>query len=72
MVHKDVPKTAPEVAEFLKNLSNQQCLDQRGPGFMQENEVGPEEAARWFLAEHEELWTGWVPAEVAARVKEAL
>lgn len=72
VVHKDVPKTAPEVAEFLKNYQTSSALTNEALAYMQENEVGPEEAARWFLAEHEELWTGWVPAEVAARVKEAL
>ena len=30
------------------------------------------EAAEWFLNEYEEVWTQWVPADIAAKIKAAL
>jgi len=30
------------------------------------------EAAEWFLGEYEDVWTEWVPADVAAKVRAAL
>lgn len=40
--------------------------------YMQENDVEAEEAAIWFLNEHEDLWTGWVPDDIAQKVKDSL
>lgn len=40
--------------------------------FMSENQANGEDAAFEFLATHPEIWTGWVPAEVAEKVKSAL
>ena len=39
---------------------------------MQLNEVDADETAKWFLSEYEEIWTKWVPEEVASKVKGAL
>jgi glycine betaine/proline transport system substrate-binding protein len=39
---------------------------------MQENDATPDDAAVWFLQEHEDVWTNWVPTDVAERVKESL
>lgn len=71
-VHKDVPEKAPDVVEFLKHYETSSALTNEALAYMQKNDVGPEEAAKWFMKEHEDLWTEWVPEEVAAKVKEAL
>ena len=39
---------------------------------MRDHDADSDEAARWFLKEHEAMWTQWVPEEVAAKVKESL
>ena len=39
---------------------------------MQDNDVDTKAAAMWFFEEYEDLWTSWVPAEVAEKVKTAL
>ena len=41
--------------------------------YMNENEIDDHRvAAIWFLQNHEDLWTSWVPDDVAEKVKEAL
>ncbi len=40
--------------------------------WMVENQASNEDAAYEFLERHEEIWTRWVPAEVADKVKAAL
>ena len=40
--------------------------------WMTDNQATGEEAARYFLKEKADIWTQWVPAEVAEKVKAAL
>ena len=40
--------------------------------YMSDNQASGEDAAYEFLATHEDLWTQWVPAEVAEKIKGAL
>jgi glycine betaine/proline transport system substrate-binding protein len=40
--------------------------------FMTENQATGEDAAFEFLAQHPDVWTQWVPADVAAKIKDAL
>ena len=40
--------------------------------YMNENEVEPEEAAKWWITENEDIWTTWVSEEVAKKVKATL
>ncbi|MEZ5674685.1 glycine betaine/proline transport system substrate-binding protein [Thalassovita litoralis] len=40
--------------------------------FMSENQATGEDAAYEFLATQEDVWTKWVPADVAAKVRDAL
>ncbi|MXU65123.1 glycine betaine ABC transporter substrate-binding protein [Oceanomicrobium pacificus] len=40
--------------------------------YMQDNQAGGEDAAFEFLLNHEEVWSEWVPADVAEKVKAAL
>jgi glycine betaine/proline transport system substrate-binding protein len=39
---------------------------------MQETEELPNQAAIWYLQRNEDVWTQWVPEDVAERVKTAL
>ncbi len=40
--------------------------------YMKENQAQGSDAAIEFLKKHEAVWTGWVPADVAAKIKAAL
>ena len=40
--------------------------------WMADNQATGEEGARYFLKEKADIWTKWVPAEVAEKVKAAL
>ena len=71
-VHKDLPEQAKEVVDFLSNYETSSELTESALNYMKENEVEADEAAQWWLKEHEDVWTKWVPEEVAEKVKAAL
>jgi glycine betaine/proline transport system substrate-binding protein len=70
--HSEFAEQAPDVVEFLENfdLTMEQVSEMLA--YMFENDAEAEEAAHWFLREREDLWTDWVPEEVAERVRNAL
>jgi glycine betaine/proline transport system substrate-binding protein len=67
-----LPKKAPDVVEFLKKYETTQAMANKFLAFMQEKEADTDAAAMWFLKNHEDVWTGWVSSDVAAKVKKAL
>jgi glycine betaine/proline transport system substrate-binding protein len=71
-VHADFPDLAPDYVEFLGNID--MTMDQISEIllYMHENEVEADEGMRWFMRENEDLWTDWVPEDVADRVRAAL
>ena len=70
--HKDFPDRAPEVTEmFTKWTMSTATLDE-ALAYMDETGGEPVDAAIWFLKNREELWTKFVPADVAQKVKEAV
>ncbi|MFD1361342.1 ABC transporter substrate-binding protein [Lentibacillus salinarum] len=72
-VHKDVPEAAPEVVEFLSNYETSSALTEEALDYMNENEgASAEEAALWWMDKHEDVWTSWVPEDVADKVKDSL
>jgi glycine betaine/proline transport system substrate-binding protein len=75
-VHKivaaDVPDRAPEAVEFLRKYETELAQNNAFLAQMQDNDWDYEQAAEWFLREHEETWTQWVPEDVADRVRAAL
>ncbi len=71
-VNSGMTKKAPEVVEFLKKYETTQAITNKFLGYMEENKVDTQKAAEWFLKEYEALWTQWVPADVAAKVKKAM
>lgn len=68
----DFAEKAPDVIEFLENYETTKEETNQAMLYMQENDVEAEEAAIWFLNEHEDLWTGWVPDDIAQKVKDSL
>lgn len=72
VVYKDVEEEAPEVVEFLSNYETSSQLTSDALGYMQDNDADADEAALWFLQEYEDVWTSWVPEDIAEKVKVAL
>ncbi|MFT9495317.1 ABC transporter substrate-binding protein [Anaerosolibacter sp.] len=72
-VHKDMKENAPEVVTFLEKYKTSSAITSEALAYMQDNEgATTEDAAKWFLKEYEDLWTQWVPEDIAAKVKEAV
>jgi glycine betaine/proline transport system substrate-binding protein len=63
---------APGIARFLDAYETTGALVSEALAHMQETGAKADEGARHFLKTHEDVWTKWVPAEVATRVKAGL
>lgn len=70
--NKSLPERAPEVADFLGKYKTSSALTAGALAYMQDNEATVEDAAKWFLTEHGDVWTTWVPEDVASKIKESL
>ncbi|MCF3944638.1 ABC transporter substrate-binding protein [Oceanobacillus alkalisoli] len=71
-VHADFLEKAPDIAEMLSNYETSTEIAGDALLYMEENDATPQEAALWFLENYEEVWTEWIPEDIAARVKQAL
>jgi len=71
-VNQELPERAPEVVDFLKNYKTSSAITSEALAYMIDSDADAREAAKWFLSEKEDLWTKWVPADVAEKVKAAL
>jgi glycine betaine/proline transport system substrate-binding protein len=72
VVTKDFAAKGGEMMEYLGNRVYPGAVMGAMLVYMGDNQAGGEDAAIEFLASHEDVWTAWVPAEVAAKVKGAL
>jgi len=72
-VNKAFAEAAPRLVRFLDRYRMRDDLVNKALVLMREtrDRTGAK-AARDFLRKHPEIWTDWVPAEVAARVKASL
>lgn len=71
-VVSDLKSQAPDVAEFLSKMQVPNDGISAVLAWGDDNSATPEEVAVHFLKENEAIWTAWVPAEVAAKVKASL
>ena len=71
-INEELPERAPEVVEFLKNYHTTSAMASASLSYMMENECDSRDAAVWFLKTREDVWTKWVPEEIAEKVKEAI
>lgn len=69
-VNRSMLDRAPDVVAFLENYETSTQMTSEMLAYMQDNDVGPEETAQWFLGEYEDIWTEWVPDEVADKIKD--
>lgn len=72
VVHKDLPAQAPEVVEFLKKFEMKSDVISETLAYMTDEGVEADQAAIWFLKEKTDIWTQWVPNDVAEKVKQKL
>lgn len=72
-VYSGLADASPELVEFFANYET--TLEQTNAVlkyYETDAMRNMDRAARWFLNEYEDLWTGWVPEDVAGNVKAAL
>lgn len=62
----------PDLVAFLDNFTTKTEQHNVVLAYMQDNDATTDEAAMFFLREYEDMWTKWVPADVATAVKAAL
>lgn len=62
----------PEFCEFLSNYHTSSALTSEALGYMHDTEATADEAAVWFLAQHDELIDEWLTADKAELVRAAL
>ncbi len=70
--HKDFPDKAPDVAEMFKKWKMNTATLDEALAYMHDTGGEPIDAAVWFLKNREELWTKFVPSDVAQKVKDAV
>lgn len=61
----------PEVKEYLAKRSWTQAEVSKVMLWMTENQANGADGAKWFIKNMEDVWTKWVPADVAEKVKAA-
>ena len=72
VVNKSLQKRAPEIVEFLKNYETTQAMANKFLAYMEDEKEDKQAGALWFLKNYEDLWTTWVPSDVAKKVKAAM
>ena len=65
-------KENPEIADFLRNYSTTLEQNNKALAFMFQNDADTQQAAVWFLREYDDIWSKWLPAEAAEKVRAAL
>jgi len=68
----ELKEKAPNVAKFLSKLQVPNAEISTVLAWGDDNSASPEEVATHFLKNYESIWTMWVPADVAAKVKGSL
>jgi len=71
-VQKNLPEEAPEITEFLSHYNLSSATTAEALAYMNQNEANSDEAAIWFLKEHQEIWTEWLDEEIAQKVIDTL
>jgi glycine betaine/proline transport system substrate-binding protein len=70
--HKDFPDKASDVAEMFEKWEMDTATLEEVLAYMNDTGGEPVDAAIWFLKNREELWTPFVPADVAEKVRTAV
>lgn len=71
-VSKQMQDKAPDAVEFLAKYKTSSEITSKALAYMINSQASYEETAKWFLRQNEALWTQWVTAEQADKVRAAL
>ena len=71
-VSNDFYEKAPEYCEFLSKYRTSSALTADALSYIQDTDASMTEAAEWFLKEHDELITNWLPEDKAELVRSKL
>ena len=71
-VNTKFSEQAPKATEFLSKVSLPVDVVNGMLAHMDEESLEAPDVADWFLKNHADIWTKWVPADVAERVKAGL
>jgi len=71
-VNTKFSEDAPVLTAFLAKVSIPRDVVNQFLAHMEDTQIEPDAVALWFLRHHGDVWTQWVPTDVAARVKAAL
>lgn len=71
-VVSELKDEAPAVADFLSRMQVPNAEISAVLAWGDDTGATAEEVAEYFLREHEAIWTAWVPAEVADKVRSSL
>ncbi len=74
VVHSGLSERAPEVADFLMKARPTSALIDELSAVIRGGRIGikPTTQAIKYLKNHEDIWSGWVPAEAVDKVKAAI
>jgi len=72
LINTKFSKKYPELTEMFKKYETTTALNNEFLAYMRETKGKPQDGAIWFLKNKENVWTKWVPADVAKKVKKAL
>jgi len=68
----DLKDKAPNVADFLSKMQVPNDKISAVLAWGDDNSASPDEVAEYFLKNDEDVWTAWVPDDVAEKVKASL
>ncbi len=68
----ELKEKAPKVADFLSKMQVPNDTINAVLAWGDDNSASPEEVATYFFKNHEAIWTKWVSADVAAKIKASL
>lgn len=72
VAHVSLEERASEIIDFLEKWDFDAATQVAAEGYMADTGATIEETAIWFLKNQEAVWSRWVPASVAQKVKDAL
>ena len=72
LVNTKLFKSAPDVVEMLRKYETKTAMTNKILAYMRDTKGSTEDGAIWFLKNRADVWTKWVPADIAGKVKAAL
>lgn len=72
LVVHDFAERVPDGATYLAKRSYTNALMNKLLAWVEDNQADGEVAAEYFLKNHADTWSAWLPADAAAKVKKAL